>query len=200
MCKVIITPRSLIMLPLLLVLMETAWFPDVLCTSTTEAPPCMSFTCICCGLRLLPAASSWIYSLSRRTLLPPPPPLPVSFSPRLFHRWVRRFVSPWDCGLRAGRRPAAEAGFNEAPTLLDLREVSQSSVAKSTDGLWDCFVLGPEPKMAPMLKPHWLVGRSNAGEGRAHPSTSSSSQKEMQALVNTKPLFQHLPLTFQMNI
>lgn len=43
----------------------------------------------------------------------------------------------------AGGRPAAEhraSGFNEAPTQLDLREVSQSSVAKSTDGLWDCFV------------------------------------------------------------
>lgn len=40
-------------------------------------------------------------------------------------------------------RPTAEcraSGFNEAPTPLDLREVSQSSVAKPTDGLWDCFV------------------------------------------------------------
>lgn len=58
-----------------------------------------------------------------------------------------------------GRDP----GFNEALTLLDLREVSQSFVVKSTDGLWDCFVLGPEPKMARILKPHWLVLCSNAG-------------------------------------
>lgn len=51
--------------------------------------------------------------------------------------------SSWDSQAEAGGRPAAEhraSGFNEAPTLLDLREVSQSSVAKSTDGLWDCFV------------------------------------------------------------
>lgn len=44
----------------------------------------------------------------------------------------------------AGGRPAAAerraSGFNEAPTPLDLREVSQSSAVESTDGLWDGFV------------------------------------------------------------
>lgn len=59
-----------------------------------------------------------------------------------------------------------DSGFNEAPTLLDLREVSQSFVAKRTAGLWDCFVLGPEPKMAQILKPHWLVQCSDAGKRR----------------------------------
>lgn len=86
------------------------------------------------------------------------PPLSVSFSLSLFHRSVRRFVAPWDCRLRAERRPAAETlDLMKLRPCLDLREVSQSSVAKSTDGLWDCFVLGPEPKMAQLLKSHWLV-------------------------------------------
>lgn len=86
------------------------------------------------------------------------PPLSVSFSLSLFHRSVRRFFAPWDCRLGAERRPAAETlDLMKLRPCLDLREVSQSSVAKSTDGLWDCFVLGPDPKMAQILKSHWLV-------------------------------------------
>lgn len=113
----------------------------------SEAPAC----CILLNLQFV-----------KEKPLPTTPPISVSFS-LYFERWMRGFVAPWDCRLRAGRRPVAETGFNEAPTLLDLREVSQSFVAKSTDGLWDFFVLGPEPKMAQILKPHWLVRCSNAG-------------------------------------
>lgn len=66
---------------------------------------------------------------------------------------MRGLAAPWDCRLRGWKEACGrDSGFNEAPTLLDLREVSQSLAAKSTDGLWDCFVLGPEPKMAQTLK------------------------------------------------
>lgn len=58
-----------------------------------------------------------------------------------YRRWVRQLVIPWDSRLGLGFAAKHRAsGLNEAPTLLDLRAVSQSSVAKSTDGLWDCFV------------------------------------------------------------
>lgn len=165
---------------------------------------CMSLTCICCGLRLLPAAFSRIYSVSKNALSSPPPPLSVSFSLSLFHRWLRRFVAPWDCRLRAERRPAAETlDLMKLRPCPDLREVSQSSVAKSTDGLWDCFVLGPEPKMAQTLKSHWLVGCSGTRWRRQaedmltvlYPALPRTKwRRRFIVIANINPLFHHAAL------